>query len=240
MSVAGVAHPVERHLAKVEVASSSLVARSRKSRCFQHLLFCFPRLEQSISQSDGLWILAGLGGDTLRLRSKGLRASSTVPKEADTERVCFVFARLTGANNRLWQDSGTVPMYRMERKQEIRIEHDSGVFRRNLMTKKNTIRYNEKTLTENGMERETWTAILFRIATAAFLRTIPTPIISFSPGLGTGPEKRHHIGHPQRRCRYGRQKRRHSPLYAGTGRENRYFHRSSHQIRRFHHAVRIF
>ena len=30
MSVAGVAHPVERHLAKVEVASSSLVARSRK------------------------------------------------------------------------------------------------------------------------------------------------------------------------------------------------------------------
>ena len=28
---AGVAHPVERHLAKVEVASSSLVARSRKN-----------------------------------------------------------------------------------------------------------------------------------------------------------------------------------------------------------------
>ena len=30
MSVAGVAHPVERHLAKVEVASSSLVTRSIK------------------------------------------------------------------------------------------------------------------------------------------------------------------------------------------------------------------
>ena len=29
---AGVAHPVERHLAKVEVASSSLVARSKKIR----------------------------------------------------------------------------------------------------------------------------------------------------------------------------------------------------------------
>ena len=29
---AGVAHPVERHLAKVEVASSSLVTRSRKTR----------------------------------------------------------------------------------------------------------------------------------------------------------------------------------------------------------------
>ena len=28
---AGIAHPVERHLAKVEVASSSLVARSNKS-----------------------------------------------------------------------------------------------------------------------------------------------------------------------------------------------------------------
>ena len=31
MSVAGVAHPVERHLAKVEVASSSLVTRSIKT-----------------------------------------------------------------------------------------------------------------------------------------------------------------------------------------------------------------
>ena len=29
---AGVAHPVERHLAKVEVASSSLVTRSKKKR----------------------------------------------------------------------------------------------------------------------------------------------------------------------------------------------------------------
>ena len=29
---AGVAHPVERHLAKVEVASSSLVTRSKKIR----------------------------------------------------------------------------------------------------------------------------------------------------------------------------------------------------------------
>ena len=31
MFVAGVAHPVERHLAKVEVASSSLVTRSIKT-----------------------------------------------------------------------------------------------------------------------------------------------------------------------------------------------------------------
>ena len=35
MSVAGVAHPVERHLAKVEVASSSLVTRSKKQDRFQ-------------------------------------------------------------------------------------------------------------------------------------------------------------------------------------------------------------
>ena len=41
MSVAGVAHPVERHLAKVEVASSSLVTRSIKEKVFrkEDLLF---------------------------------------------------------------------------------------------------------------------------------------------------------------------------------------------------------
>ena len=33
MFLAGVAHPVERHLAKVEVASSSLVTRSIKIPC---------------------------------------------------------------------------------------------------------------------------------------------------------------------------------------------------------------
>ena len=42
MSVAGVAHPVERHLAKVEVASSSLVTRSKKKQQMRkHLLFLF-------------------------------------------------------------------------------------------------------------------------------------------------------------------------------------------------------
>ena len=40
MSVAGVAHPVERHLAKVEVASSSLVTRSiEKADCVSNRLF---------------------------------------------------------------------------------------------------------------------------------------------------------------------------------------------------------
>ena len=36
---AGVAHPVERHLAKVEVASSSLVTRSKKIRNAPRSLF---------------------------------------------------------------------------------------------------------------------------------------------------------------------------------------------------------
>ena len=41
MSVAGVAHPVERHLAKVEVASSSLVTRSIKRKQMQKHLLSF-------------------------------------------------------------------------------------------------------------------------------------------------------------------------------------------------------
>ena len=46
MSDAGVAHPVERHLAKVEVASSSLVTRSKKEKQMQkHLLFFFGKEE---------------------------------------------------------------------------------------------------------------------------------------------------------------------------------------------------
>ena len=40
MSVAGVAHLVERHLAKVEVASSSLVARSIEQIRKYLLFFC--------------------------------------------------------------------------------------------------------------------------------------------------------------------------------------------------------
>ena len=38
---AGIAHPVERHLAKVEVASSSLVARSKKQASYDACFFCF-------------------------------------------------------------------------------------------------------------------------------------------------------------------------------------------------------
>ncbi len=39
LAIADVAHLVERHLAKVEVASSSLVIRSRKSRASGFLFF---------------------------------------------------------------------------------------------------------------------------------------------------------------------------------------------------------
>ena len=53
MSLAGVAHPVERHLAKVEVASSSLVTRSKKKdRCL-----CI-----------GLFFLEGRGSNHLKAR----------------------------------------------------------------------------------------------------------------------------------------------------------------------------
>ena len=42
MFLAGVAHPVERHLAKVEVASSSLVTRSiKKKQMLTHLLLFY-------------------------------------------------------------------------------------------------------------------------------------------------------------------------------------------------------
>ena len=40
-SDAGVAHPVERHLAKVEVASSSLVTRSIKTKAIHLDGLCF-------------------------------------------------------------------------------------------------------------------------------------------------------------------------------------------------------
>ena len=63
-SDAGVAHPVERHLAKVEVASSSLVTRSiKKKQLHLHLLlFCFvdKRREQLREQLNAIvrWTIA--------------------------------------------------------------------------------------------------------------------------------------------------------------------------------------
>ena len=48
---AGVAHPVERHLAKVEVASSSLVTRSKKRSNF-----CLPKVTSFFIQAAYLGI----------------------------------------------------------------------------------------------------------------------------------------------------------------------------------------
>ena len=80
---AGVAHPVERHLAKVEVASSSLVTRSKKDRRQKASVF-FYRVQgsnNSIQQSSGLLIAGLSSGDTLVYpfrseRDKRKRASS--------------------------------------------------------------------------------------------------------------------------------------------------------------------
>ena len=52
---AGVAHLVERHLAKVEVASSSLVARSKKETDLQKQVgFFFGILADYLTCSDGV------------------------------------------------------------------------------------------------------------------------------------------------------------------------------------------
>ena len=48
---AGVAHPVERHLAKVEVASSSLVTRSIKETVTERWLFFFYPVGKNNMQS---------------------------------------------------------------------------------------------------------------------------------------------------------------------------------------------
>ena len=56
MFPAGVAHPVERHLAKVEVASSSLVTRSIKSSLFLNkLLFLLSFIPKYHSPSLWNW-----------------------------------------------------------------------------------------------------------------------------------------------------------------------------------------
>ena len=53
MSVAGVAHPVERHLAKVEVASSSLVTRSKKPFPFGNGFFFCSAKARTIQSRGG-------------------------------------------------------------------------------------------------------------------------------------------------------------------------------------------
>ena len=59
LAIAGVAHPVERHLAKVEVASSSLVTRSKKEATFvyQKLLLFYPSRRLGISSYFSVYII---------------------------------------------------------------------------------------------------------------------------------------------------------------------------------------
>ena len=96
MSVAGVAHPVERHLAKVEVASSSLVTRSISADAKASALFllCSIGSNHSMRQSCGLSLAAGLdGGNTTILipeEAKCQRASSPAPKTVSFGKRSFI------------------------------------------------------------------------------------------------------------------------------------------------------
>ena len=77
---AGVAHPVERHLAKVEVASSSLVTRSKKRKTTRMCGLSFLERKRLEKLNVRLrWSLACRrldGGNT-----KMFRASSPTPKK---------------------------------------------------------------------------------------------------------------------------------------------------------------
>ena len=79
MSVAGVAHPVERHLAKVEVASSSLVTRSIKKKQMQlHLLLFYFGDDGSKNQlqvSSGHLLAPRLDGGNSIIFAKGKNAN---------------------------------------------------------------------------------------------------------------------------------------------------------------------
>ena len=73
MAVAGVAHPVERHLAKVEVASSSLVTRSiKRKQMRKQLLFFFVELGGDRLEDMN----ASLRGRLARRRSRRRRLHS--------------------------------------------------------------------------------------------------------------------------------------------------------------------
>ena len=70
MSVAGVAHLVERHLAKVEVASSSLVARSIE-QIRRYLLFFCAFSQARTGHCEPVIAVTGVApfGDSLRSQS---------------------------------------------------------------------------------------------------------------------------------------------------------------------------
>ena len=61
---AGVAHPVERHLAKVEVASSSLVTRSIKKTTLMCGLFLWHGRDSKIFYATCRWHVAATSSKT--------------------------------------------------------------------------------------------------------------------------------------------------------------------------------
>ena len=97
LAVADVAHPVERHLAKVEVASSSLVIRSINSLCLWQRLFLFLSKYSTTSkikkkkhlqkQVPFLELLAGLEPATcwLRIANNEFHELSRSAKNVDIE-----------------------------------------------------------------------------------------------------------------------------------------------------------
>ncbi len=66
-AVADVAHLVERHLAKVEVASSSLVIRSKTEKTPLWCLFCFAEYKKRL-EKDGLLANSNSPVDCLKVR----------------------------------------------------------------------------------------------------------------------------------------------------------------------------
>ena len=92
MSVAGVAHPVERHLAKVEVASSSLVTRSIKKKdhtkvwSFFFMELVGDRLEPSKSNSPvDCWASPARRRCILTRCPADTEASSLVTRSSSTQ-----------------------------------------------------------------------------------------------------------------------------------------------------------
>ena len=88
---AGVAHPVERHLAKVEVASSSLVARSIKNRphfVWSVFYYAATMARKIKSQHPGGVLLTGGldGGDTTIFVPMGTKMQTSLVARSTTKK----------------------------------------------------------------------------------------------------------------------------------------------------------
>ena len=97
---AGVAHPVERHLAKVEVASSSLVTRSIKKDHTKVWSFFMERGKERLEQSNATRMSVAREGWTERnhnfLRQQKKQTSLVTrsrKRKADAKASAFLFIR---------------------------------------------------------------------------------------------------------------------------------------------------